>query len=244
MGLFFNKIRMYPPPSVEMLDRLTHHCDIIETETAAGASKPRRRSPHKPARSVAATPTGCHGASATARTRRGNGTLLDAISGAKFDADSHMWVQLEGVAPERSCPDPLIVDIPRLSIKRRGRGIRPKLVGRRNPISHLFADATRGNTLIGQATRFTSPMHKFEVGQIVEFRPQDRSGALSGPYLVTKQLPGSDHDPEYRIKSEREAHQRVARQSQLRAAGEQLVPTGSGVRSAPAARRVRLDSSL
>lgn len=87
-------------------------------------------------------------------------------------------------------------------------------------------------------------MHKFEVGQIVEFLPQDRSGALSGPYLVMKQLPGSGDDPEYRIKSEREAHQRVARHSQLRAAGQASAPEASTSRFVPPARRVRLDSPL
>jgi hypothetical protein len=60
-------------------------------------------------------------------------------------------------------------------------------------------------------------MHKFKVGQIVRFHP-DRAELLlapPGPYQVTKQLPLSGSELEYRIRSPNEEHERIARESQL-----------------------------
>jgi hypothetical protein len=60
-------------------------------------------------------------------------------------------------------------------------------------------------------------VHKFTVGQLVQFQP-DRGERLSAPpglYEVTKQLPHNGSEYEYRIKSAREAHERTARESQL-----------------------------
>jgi hypothetical protein len=69
-------------------------------------------------------------------------------------------------------------------------------------------------------------MHKFVVGQIVKFSMYDGSSARGGPYTVTGQLPGSDFDPEYRIKSELETYQRAARESHMKAVAE--TPRTSG----------------
>ena len=60
-------------------------------------------------------------------------------------------------------------------------------------------------------------MHKFTVGQIVQFRPDrdQQASAVRGLYEVTKQLPHNGREYEYRIKSQYEEHARSARESQL-----------------------------
>jgi len=63
-------------------------------------------------------------------------------------------------------------------------------------------------------------VHKFNVGQLVQFRPdrKDQGSAARGPYEVTKRLPHDGHEYEYRIKSQREEHERIAKESQLSSA--------------------------
>jgi hypothetical protein len=60
-------------------------------------------------------------------------------------------------------------------------------------------------------------MHKFSVGQIVQFRPDrnEIAHAAKGPYEVIKQLPHNGGEYEYRIKSAHEEHVRSATESQL-----------------------------
>jgi hypothetical protein len=55
---------------------------------------------------------------------------------------------------------------------------------------------------------------KFKVGDIVALRPAVNRNVPGGVYEVVKQLPGVN-EPEYRIKSANEPHQRVARESEL-----------------------------
>jgi hypothetical protein len=57
----------------------------------------------------------------------------------------------------------------------------------------------------------------YTVGELVGFRADARgTAAASGAYRIVSRLPLRDGEPSYRIKSELERHDRVARESELR----------------------------
>jgi hypothetical protein len=58
------------------------------------------------------------------------------------------------------------------------------------------------------------PSHKFNIGEAVLLTSNNRN-VPGGVYAVTKQLPHNGTEFEYRIKSAREEHERVAGESEL-----------------------------
>jgi hypothetical protein len=60
-------------------------------------------------------------------------------------------------------------------------------------------------------------MHKFHLGQSVEYYVPRGIDAPRGAYVVTAKLPERDGQFEYRIRSATEQHERMVRESELRA---------------------------
>jgi hypothetical protein len=59
------------------------------------------------------------------------------------------------------------------------------------------------------------PDHKFHTGEMVQLMPSVTRSAPRGVYVVTKPLPESAGEYEYRIKSINEPNERVVRESEL-----------------------------
>ena len=60
-------------------------------------------------------------------------------------------------------------------------------------------------------------MYKFYLGQQVRYFPPRGTYAPRGAYVVTATLPEREGDFEYRIRHVKEEHERMARESELRA---------------------------
>ena len=58
-------------------------------------------------------------------------------------------------------------------------------------------------------------IHRFKLGDLVELTGKPRLNAAREPFEIVRLLPGSDDDPEYRIKGPNEEHERVAKESEL-----------------------------
>ena len=61
---------------------------------------------------------------------------------------------------------------------------------------------------------------KFKTGQIVFLSGSFDQRAREGAYIITKTMPERDGEPEYRVQSVNEPHDRVVRESQVRLAGD------------------------
>jgi hypothetical protein len=56
--------------------------------------------------------------------------------------------------------------------------------------------------------------HKFKIGEMVSLKPAISRNVPGGVFEVIRHLPGTT-EPEYRIKSANEPHERVALESEL-----------------------------
>jgi hypothetical protein len=59
------------------------------------------------------------------------------------------------------------------------------------------------------------PTHKFRIGQLVQHVPAISRNVSGGTYEVTKRLPESGGEFEYRIKGMNERHERVVREKRV-----------------------------
>jgi hypothetical protein len=61
----------------------------------------------------------------------------------------------------------------------------------------------------------TDRQHRFKVGQMVEVMPTTLRAAVTGRYEIIRLVPCDSNDPQYRLKSENEKHERVLSEREL-----------------------------
>jgi len=62
----------------------------------------------------------------------------------------------------------------------------------------------------------TDALHKFKIGQAVDLIPSTARSAATGRYQIVSLRPtDGGGDPQYRVKSKNEAHERVVSESDL-----------------------------
>jgi hypothetical protein len=61
----------------------------------------------------------------------------------------------------------------------------------------------------------TDSMHKFKIGQAVDLITSTARSAASGRYEIISLRPADGGDPQYRVKSKSESHERVVSESDL-----------------------------
>ncbi|ONG58898.1 hypothetical protein BKE38_01465 [Pseudoroseomonas deserti] len=67
--------------------------------------------------------------------------------------------------------------------------------------------------------------HGFSVGQVVEVHPGKHEGHVPGGiYTVERLLPNEGTDREYRVRNQKDGHERVVRESQLRRGASPVTP--------------------
>lgn len=62
---------------------------------------------------------------------------------------------------------------------------------------------------------YASPTYKFRISQTLFIPPSLSQNLPGGAYIITKKLPESNGEFEYRVKSANEPYERVVRESRL-----------------------------
>jgi hypothetical protein len=59
--------------------------------------------------------------------------------------------------------------------------------------------------------------HKYEIGRVVRFQPRHDTAVPPGSYEIMRHLPSGDaeRDPQYRVKSVLDGHERMVKESDL-----------------------------
>ena len=85
------------------------------------------------------------------------------------------------------------------------------------------------------------PSHRFKVGQTVVAPTISGPSAMipRGQHLIVRLLPVSGRDPQYRIRSSVDGHDRVVKESQIRLADQQPSIAEPSVRTERDGRRYR-----
>jgi hypothetical protein len=69
--------------------------------------------------------------------------------------------------------------------------------------------------LASEEIAMTEFLHKFKIGQTVDLIPSTARSAARGHYEIVSLRPAEGGNPQYRIKSKSEAHERVVAESDL-----------------------------